>query len=209
MPIDAVIFDIGRVLIDWQPEAFFDRVIGPARRRAMFEAVDLYAMNDGIDRGDDFRGAVYALADRHPEFADAIRLWHDRWVEMASPEFPASVHLLHALKARGVPVFALTNFGVGSFEVAREAYPFLDTFDRRYISGHLKVMKPEPAIYEIVEADTGLAPDRLLFTDDKPENVAAAAARGWHTHLFEGPAGWAARLVAEGLISPEEAAHAA
>ncbi|MEX5730098.1 2-haloacid dehalogenase [Rhodovulum iodosum] len=209
MPIDAVIFDIGRVLIDWQPERFFDRVIGPERRRAMFRTVDLYTMNDGIDRGDDFRGAVYGLAEAHPEFADAIRLWHDRWVEMASPHFPASVHLLHALRARGVPVFALTNFGVGSFEVARAAYPFLDDFDRRYISGCLKVMKPEPEIYRIVEEDCGLAPECLLFTDDKPENVAAAAARGWATHLFDGPEGWAARLVQEGLLSPEEAAHAA
>ncbi|MEM1066995.1 MAG: HAD-IA family hydrolase, partial [Pseudomonadota bacterium] len=83
---------------------------------------------------------------------------------------------------------------------------FLTEFDRRYISGHMRCIKPEPRIYEMVEADSGVAPGRLLFTDDKPDNIAAAAARGWQTHLFEGPEGWAARLVAEGLLRPEEAA---
>jgi len=201
----AVIFDIGKVLIEWDPEGFFDRAIGPAARRALFAEVDLHGMNLDIDRGAPFRETVYGLADRHPGHAAAIRMWHDRWIEMASPEIPGSVALLRALRARGVPVFALTNFGVGSFGVAEAAYPFLGMFDRRYVSGQLRLMKPEPAIYAHVEADCGLPPDTLLFADDRPENVAAAAARGWRTHLFDGPEGWAGRLVAEGLLPPAEA----
>jgi 2-haloacid dehalogenase len=125
---------------------------------------------------------------------------------MASPEIPHSVRLMRALQARDVPVFALTNFGVGTFEVARKAYPFFDEFDRSFVSGHLRTIKPEPEIYAHLERDTGVAPDRLLFTDDRPENIEAAAARGWHTHLFTTPDTWAARLVDEGLLTPEEAA---
>ncbi|WP_371038689.1 HAD-IA family hydrolase [Rhodosalinus sp. FB01] len=203
---DAVIFDIGNVLIEWNPERFYDAEIGPARRRALFEAVDLHAMNDRVDRGGDFRDTIYETAEAYPEWRDEIRLWHDRWIELARPEIPRSVQLLRALRGRGVPVFALTNFGIGSFELARGHYPFLDEFDRAFVSGHMGVIKPEPEIYERVEAETGLAPERLLFADDRADNVAAAAARGWQAHRFDGPEGWARRLVDAGLLGAEAAA---
>ncbi|ARC87303.1 HAD-IA family hydrolase [Rhodovulum sp. MB263] len=200
MPIDAVVFDIGRVLIDWQPEAFYDHRIGPDRRRALFAEVDLYGMNEGVDRGDDLGEAVAALAARHPAWEAEIRMWQDDWLEMASPAFPDAVAVLKAVKAGGLPVFALTNFGDATYDIARAAYPFFDLFDRAYVSARLRAMKPAPRIYEILETDSGVAPGRLIFTDDKAENIAAAAARGWKTHLFEGARGWAARLVSEGVL---------
>lgn len=205
MTIDAVVFDIGNVLIEWRPERYYDRVIGEARRRAMFDAVDLHGMNDRIDRGEDFRAVIYETAETYPEFRDEIRMWHDDWIELAKPVIPHSLHLMQALQAKGVPVFALSNFGIGSFATAVPHYPFLDSFDRAYISGHMGVIKPDPRIYEMVEADSGVAPDRLLFADDRADNIAAAAARGWQTHLFDGPEGWAARLVEAGLLSESEA----
>lgn len=198
--IDAVIFDIGNVLIEWQPERFYDAEIGGGARRAMFAEVDLHAMNDRVDRGQPFRETIYAEAERLPRWREAIRMWHDRWLEMASPEIAPSVALLRALRAAGVPVYALSNFGIESFALAERHYPFLAEFDRRYISGHMGVTKPDAAIYAMVEADCGHPPGRLLFADDKPENVAAAATRGWRTHLFDGPEGWARRLAAEGLL---------
>ncbi|MDE3078813.1 MAG: HAD family phosphatase [Paracoccaceae bacterium] len=203
---EAVVFDIGNVLIEWQPERYYDRVFGEARRRALFDRIDLHEMNDRIDRGADFRATVYETAEAHPDLAEEIRHWHDRWLDLATPEIPRSIRLLRALRHRGVPVFALTNFGVGSFDLARRHYPFLEEFDRKYLSGHMQVTKPDARIYEMVEADCGIAPGALLFTDDRPENIAAAAARGWQTHLFDGPQGWADRLVAEGLLSEREAA---
>ena len=103
--------------------------------------------------------------------------WRDRWAEMLTPVIEPSVRLLHALKAKGVPAFALSNFGDETFERTRQGLPFLNTFDRSYISGRLGVSKPDPRIYEIVEADCGLPPGDLLFTDDRADNIAAAAAR--------------------------------
>ncbi len=203
---EAVVFDIGNVLIEWQPERHYDRVIGEEARRALFAEVDLHGINDEIDRGAGFRETIYAAAERYPAHAAAIRMWHDDWLHMAAPAIPRSVALLRALRAKGVPVFALSNFGVGTFEVAEAVYPFLAEFDRRYISGHLREVKPEPTIYEIVERDSGVAPGRLLFADDRADNIATAQGRGWGVHLFDGPEGWAARLVAEGLLSAEEAA---
>ncbi len=202
--IGAVVFDIGNVLIEWQPERFYDRVIGPEARKAMFAEVDLHAMNDEVDRGRDFRSTIYDHAARYPAHSDAIRMWHDRWIELASPVIPQSVRVLRALRARGVPVFSLTNFGIQSFDYAVSIYRFLEEFDRPYISGHMGVIKPDPHIYRMLEADCGIAPERLLFTDDRAENIAAAAARGWQTHHFTGSQGWADRLVAEGLLSVEE-----
>ncbi|MDX8346676.1 HAD family phosphatase [Cognatiyoonia sp. IB215446] len=199
--VQAVIFDIGNVLIEWQPERFYDSVIGPERRKAMFAEIDLHGINDVVDRGGNFRDTIYAAAEANPGWADEVRMWHDRWIEMAAPAIDHSVRLLQALRAADVPVFALTNFGIQTFEVAEPVYPFLGEFDRRYISGHMGVIKPEAQIYQMVEADCGLDPTALLFTDDKPDNIDAAAARGWQTHLFEGSQGWADRLVQAGLLT--------
>lgn len=205
MAVEAVIFDIGNVLTRWQPEAFYDRVIGEARRKALFAAVDLHQMNLDIDAGAVFRATIYDWAERYPDWAVEVRMWYDRWIELASPRIEGSIALLRALRAKGVPVFALTNFGRHSFEEALPKLDFLNEFDRQYVSGRLGVIKPDPRIYAMVEADCGILPHGLLFVDDKAENIAAAGARGWRTHQFESWQGWAARLVAEGLLTAGEA----
>ena len=205
MPIKAVVFDIGNVLIEWQPERFYDAEVGQARRRAMFEAVNLHGINDNIDRGHDFRETIYSAAGEYPEFEAEIRMWHDRWLDLARPAIPHSVHLLRALRRKGIPVFALSNFGIGTFAIAEDEYPFLKEFDRRYISGHMGVIKPDADIYEMAEADCGLPPETLLFADDRIDNIRAAEARGWQGHLFTTPQGWADRLEAEGLLEQSEA----
>ena len=204
-PISAVILDIGNVLIEWQPERHYDRILGEARRRALFDAVGLLAMNERIDRGETFTAVVQETAAAHPEWAAEIMIWHDNWIDLARPAIDRSVRLMRALRRAGHPVFALSNFGIETFEIAEAHYPFLEEFDRRYISGHMGVAKPDAEIYASVEADCGLPPGALLFTDDRPENIAAAAARGWQTHLFDGPEGLAARLVAAGLLTEEAA----
>lgn len=205
MPIEAVVFDIGNVLIEWNPERFYDAQVGEERRKAMFAAIDMHAANDVIDAGGPFKSTFYDLADQHPEWGDEIRMWHDRWIEMAAPAIDHSVRLLRALRAQGVPVYALSNFGVETFAYAQTVYDFLGEFDRPYISGHMKVIKPDPNIYQMVEEDCGLTTEKLLFTDDRPDNIAAAAKRGWQTHLFSDAQGWADRLVADGLLLVDDA----
>jgi 2-haloacid dehalogenase len=201
----AVIFDIGNVLMEWNPERFYDAEIGEAARGRLFAEVGLIQMNLNIDAGAPFRATVHDTADRFPEWREQILWWHDRWIEIAAPRIEHSIALLRALRRRGVPVFALTNFGSDSFAYACTQYDFLNEFDRAYVSGRIGVIKPDPAIYAAVEADCGVVPESLLFTDDKPENIAAAAVRGWQVHLFDGPRGLADRLVAAGLLTTEEA----
>lgn len=206
MQVEAVVWDIGNVLIEWAPERYYDRVYGRERREKLFAEADLHAMNLLVDQGHDFRETIYGWAGTNPEYGREIEDWHDNWLELATPVIAHSVRLLHALKARGVPCFALTNFGVQTLVLAKAAYPFLNEFDREYVSGHLKLLKPDPAIYAAVEADCGVAPERLLYADDRPENIAAAEARGWQGHVFTRPEDWAARLVAAGLLTEGEAA---
>ena len=100
MTVEAVVFDIGRVLIEWDPERFYDRVLGEERRRAFFDAVPIHAMNERVDLGHVWEEEVAALAAAHPGWAEAISHWHRRWIEMASPAIPRSVRLLRALRAR-------------------------------------------------------------------------------------------------------------
>ncbi|MEM6276482.1 MAG: HAD family phosphatase [Pseudomonadota bacterium] len=201
----AVVFDIGNVLIEWQPEDYFDREYGEARRRALFDAVDMHGMNDRLDRGEPWAQVVQETAAAYPEFSREILDWHERWLEIAGPVIERSVRLLRALRRKGVPVLALTNFGAESFELAQGHYTFLNEFDEAYVSGRLGLLKPEAEIYAALEAGSGVAPGDLLFADDRADNVEAALARGWKAHLFDGPEGWAARLVADGVLTEEEA----
>lgn len=205
MKPQAVVFDIGNVLINWQPERFFDGVIGEDQRRAMFANVDLYGMNNRVDLGEAIGDVIAETATANPDWRDEIMLWHDRWLDIASPEVDHSVRLMSALKVRGVPVFSLTNFGIQTYRIAAKRYPFLDQFDRDFISGHLGVVKPDPAIYATLEDTSGLPPQSLLFTDDRRENITAAEVRGWQVHHFEGPQGWANRLVSADLLTEDEA----
>lgn len=202
--ITTVLFDIGNVLIGWQPERFYDRAFGPDRRAELFARVDLHGMNERVDRGENFRDTVYDTARRYPDMEFEIRQWHDRWLDLAGPVIAPSVVLMRCLRARGVPVMALSNFGIESFALAQSHFDFLNEFDRLFVSGHMGVTKPGAAIYERVEAACGQPPESLFFTDDRSDNIDAARARGWTTHLFDGPDGLARKFVALGLLTQDE-----
>lgn len=205
MTIETVVFDIGNVLIEWQPERHYDAVIGKVRRLEMFATVDLHEINDQIDSGAPFRETIEIAAQKYPEFQGEILMWYFDWIKMAAPAIPQSVALLRALRAKGIRVIALTNFGIESFEYAETKYPFLAEFDKTYVSGRMGCVKPHSLIYEMLEAGEKTAPQNFLFADDRIDNINMATRRGWQTHLFEGPQGWANRLVSEGLLSKLEA----
>lgn len=205
MTVHTVLFDIGHVLLDWRPEAFLDRHVGADRRATFFEAVPIMEANARIDEGAPFRASLDGLIADYPDWAKELTLWRDRFTETLGPVHDHSLRLLRALRRTGVTVHALSNFGDETFEMAQREYPFLEEFDRRYISARMGMMKPDPAIYAAVEADCG-NPEGLFFTDDRPENIEAAAARGWQVHLFEGAEGLAARFVELGLLTEQTAA---
>jgi 2-haloacid dehalogenase len=205
MAIKAVVFDIGNVLLEWHPEAVYDAALGPEKSKAFFEETQILRMNELVDLGAPFQPSIHAWADLHPKWREEILMWETRWIDMASPAIAHSARLMERLQAKGIPVFSLTNFGVETYDMAAEKYPFMRAFDRDFISGHMRMIKPDPAIYKALEDATGLDGPSLIFTDDRPDNIAAAKDAGWRTHLFEHAQGWADRLVAEGLLTAEEA----
>ena len=198
--VEAVVWDIGNVFAYWEPEDYYDNLIGPEKRAALFAEADLYEMNLAIDLGANCKETAYAQAEKFPQWADEIRRWHDDWAETFRRPVEGTAEVMHETKAAGFRNVALSNFGTETLETARGLHPVLRTFDQEIVSGHLGFVKPDPAIYAAVEKATGLDGRALIFTDDKAENIAAAAERGWKTHLFEGAAGWRARLVEEGVL---------
>jgi 2-haloacid dehalogenase len=202
----AAVFDIGNVLVRWDPERLYGRLIGDgAARKRFLTEICPPAWNAAFDRGEPMPAGVAAHAARHPAHADLIHAWWERWPEMLGPAFEGSVACLRALKASGVKVYALSNFAAETFEIARTLYPVLDEFDGRVISAHVGAIKPEPAIYERLEAMAGVAPDALFFIDDLAVNVQAARARGWRAHLFTGEGGLVRALIDNGLLAPHAA----
>ncbi len=201
----AVIFDIGNVLIEWNPERRYDLLVGKERRKAFFARFDFHGLMNRIDAGAPFAATIDAAIAAHPTWRPELDLLRDDWCALAQPAIAHSVRLLAALKARGIPVFALSNFGAENFPFSVAQFSFLDGFDRHYISGRMGMRKPDQEIYRAVEADCGLPPAALLFTDDRQENIDAARARGWQTHLFKTPAGLADCLVEAGLLTKCEA----
>lgn len=207
MAIKAVVFDIGNVLVEWHPAKPFDAILGEARRKELFAKVDFDAMNLRSDEGvQDMWEGVEALAAQHPEDAGDIMLWSKHWIDMLEPDLKRSARMLRALRAKSIPVYALSNFGDRTFDLAEEKYPVLKEFDHRFISARMGKIKPDPAIYAEVENNVPEAPETLLFIDDRPENIDACLTRGWHGHLFTDEAGLAERLVAEELLTEAEAA---
>lgn len=202
--VSAVVFDIGNVLVEWHPEEIFDARIGAENREKMFREARIDEMNERVDLGEDIKAVVEEHAKAHPKWQHEILMWNEWWLDMCAPAINHSAVLLRALRARGIPVFALSNFGVSTYRLAQKAYPVLTEFDREFVSGFHEMVKPNPAFYQLLEDETGVEPSQLLFADDRDNNIAAAHARGWKTHLFKDAAGFADRLVSEGLLSSED-----
>ena len=199
-PPRAVVFDVGNVLVEWEPDRVYARLLpDPAERAAFRDRVGLDAMNLRGDRGA-LAPAVRALAEAHPADAPLILAWWDRWAEMFGPRIEGSFTLMEKLRAQGIAILGLTNFAADTWEGrAVPTHPELGRFDHVVVSGQVGALKPEPEIYAMLEAASGFAGADLFFADDRPENVAAAEARGWRGHVFASAEGLAEALRAAGL----------
>ena len=174
-----VVFDIGNVLIRWNPRNLFRRVMkDEARMERLLSAalsMDFVAMTDIAA---DFSHAVRERAKAFPEFARELHLFDERWVETIGGPIEGNIALLRRLKAAGQPVYGLSNFATVKFALARQIFDVLNEFDHCVVSGHVGVAKPNPRIFEILFERVGRKPHELLFVDDSPRNVQAAEALG-------------------------------
>jgi len=198
---EAVVFDVGRVLFQWQLRALFEKLIDDREELDWFLAnVVTEEWHFEHDRG---RALAEMLPERialFPHYEAHIRAYAARFNETVPGPVEGSHAIVERLADGGVPLFCLTNFGDELWQAFRPTQPIFDHFADIIVSGVEKVAKPDPRIYEIVEQRSGREGHRLFFTDDNPANIAAARARGWNAHLFTDAAGLEAQLIAAGLL---------
>ena len=197
----AVVFDIGRVLFDWNLRFLFEKLIDePAALDRFLAEVVTEEWHFQSDGGQSLAEMVPARIAQFPEHAHLIEAYRARFNETLPAAIPGTHEIVRRLAGRGVPLYALTNFGAEFWAGFRPVQPIFDLFADVVVSGEERVAKPDPLIYQIAERRFGLPPHALFFTDDNPANIAAAAARGWRAHLFTDAPGLEAELAAHGLL---------
>ena len=198
----AVVFDVGRVLVQWQLRALFERLIPDESELDWFLSnVVTEEWHFQSDRGRPLAEMVRERCEEFPEHAHLIRAYAARFPETVPGPIAGSMELVKRLHERGVPIYGLTNFGHEFWQIFRASQPIFDLFDDVIVSGTEKVAKPAPRIYEIVEERSGREGCELFFTDDNPDNIAAAQARDWNAHLFIDAPTLEAELINQGFLT--------
>jgi len=202
MTLDAVVFDLGGVLIDWNPRHLYRRLFGVdvEGMERFLRDVCTQAWNERQDAGRSWEEAIAEATARHPQHAALIQAYRDRWEEMLGGALPDSVAVLDELRPTGVRLYALTNWSQSTFPYAVERFPFLQWFEDIVVSGREGVIKPDPAIFKVLTARCGLEATRGVFVDDSLKNVEAAARLGFHTVHFRNATQLRQDLVRLGLI---------
>jgi 2-haloacid dehalogenase len=200
-PPSGVVFDLGNVLIDWDPSAAIAAGVGPVEARRFLDAedFDFMAYNHGPDSGGSWDDAEAQVARTHPHWAEHALAYRANFTASLLGEVPGSVDIVRELHAAGVPLFGLTNWSDELFPHAPKLFDFLALFDDVVVSGTEGVAKPDPRVFAIVAERAGLPLDRLAFVDDRADNVAAAAALGMDAILFTDAATLRADLRERGL----------
>lgn len=185
--IQHIVFDIGKVLIHYDPNLPFARVIpDEAERNWFFANVCTHEWNIEQDRGRTWQEAEDLLIAEHPERAEQIRAFRKHWHEMVPHHYEDSVAIMEKLIAEGRDVTLLTNFASDTFREAQEQFPFLTKTRGVTVSGDIKLIKPDVAIYETHAKSFGLDPASTIFIDDSLANVEGARAAGWNAVHFTG-----------------------
>jgi 2-haloacid dehalogenase len=201
VPARAVIFDLGGVLIDWDPRHLYRKLMSDEAAMEDFLArVCNQAWNEQQDAGRPVAQAIAALSAEHPECAELIGAFYGRFDEMMRGAHDDTVGLLQELDDRGVPLYALSNFSAETFVHARRRFAFLDRFRDIVLSGHERLLKPDPRFYRLLLDRHRLAAADAVFVDDSPRNVEAAAGLGMTAFHFRGAPALRRDLVAAGLL---------
>jgi 2-haloacid dehalogenase len=198
--VDTVVFDVGNVLIRWDPRHLYRKLFKEEAEMERFLAeVCTDSWNLEQDRGRTWAEAIAERVPLFPRHEALIRAYSERWHEMVPGEVEGTVPMLERLREAGVPLYAITNFSAEKFAEAQDRFPFLRGFRDVVISAHERLLKPDPAIYRVLLERNALEAGRCLFIDDSEKNVRAAEGVGMRTHHFRDASGLSATLRALGL----------
>jgi 2-haloacid dehalogenase len=199
--ITAVVFDLGGVLIDWDPRYLYRKLMPEEEIDAFLAEIGFPEWNRAQDAGGSWDDAVEALATRHPHRRDLIAAYPSRYPETMAGPIEASVALLDELHETGTTrLIALTNWSSETFPHARAAFSFLDRFEGIVVSGEEGVTKPDPMLFRTLLDRYALLPDETVFIDDSPTNVEAAQSLGLVGLRFTDPDQLRADLSRLGLL---------
>jgi 2-haloacid dehalogenase len=200
-PIEAVVFDVGRVLFRWDFRCLFEKLISDPDELDWFLAnVVTEEWHVQHDTGLPLSEMLPQRIALYPGHADLIEAYAARYNETIPGFVPGVLELVEQLHAAGVPLYCITNFGADLWPAFRAAQPVFDRFGDIVVSGIEKVAKPDPAIFALAARRFGRAPRSMLFIDDNPANTAAAGALGWQVHHFTEAARLGEDLRARGLL---------
>jgi 2-haloacid dehalogenase len=200
-PIDTVVFDLGNVLIQWDPRHLYRKIFGAdeAAMEYFLSEVCTMAWNEQQDRGRPWAEGIAEAIARHPAYAPQIRAFYERWEEMIPGALEDTVELLQQLRALNVRLLALTNWSAQTYHFAEARFPFLSWFEGIVVSGRERLVKPEPAIYQLLIQRYQLRPETTAFIDDSLRNVAAAQSEGLQAIHFHGAGALRLQLQALGI----------
>jgi 2-haloacid dehalogenase len=199
--IASVVFDLGGVLIDWDPRHLYRRLFDDEAKMERFLAeVCSPEWNAGLDAGRPWMDEIERLAARHPEQRELIVAYRERWTEMVSGPLTETVDVLAELRRRRLGLYALSNWSAETFPLARQRFDFLSWFDGVVLSGEVGVCKPDRRIFQHLLERHALDPARTVFIDDIPANVAAAAELGFIALHFRGAGELRSELAELGLL---------
>jgi 2-haloacid dehalogenase len=199
---EVVVFDLGGVLIDWNPRYLYRQLIADEAAMERFLAEVCHpAWNEEQDRGRSFAAAIEEAALRHPGQRALIEAYHHRWAEMLGGPIAGTVAVLEELKKAGRELHALTNWSAETFPLARERYPVLTWFETILVSGEHGLIKPDPRIFELLLERIGRTAAECIYIDDNQRNVAAAAALGFDALHFVSPEELRHDLVERGALA--------
>ncbi|HWE68092.1 MAG TPA: HAD family phosphatase [Acidimicrobiales bacterium] len=206
-PVEAVVFDLGGVLLDWNPRHLYRTLFADETAMEQFLAeICTPAWHAPHDRGVSTAASCAEIAARHPEFSELIWAWSDRSEEMVGGVDAGSVEVLRSVRETGLPCYALTNMEAETYPLRLQRFPFLSWFDGTVVSGREGMAKPEPAIFKLMLDRFGLVPETTLMIDDTEENLEAASRLGIRTILFRSSGQLRADLEAAGVLDRSLAA---
>ncbi|UCE93780.1 MAG: HAD family phosphatase [Flavobacteriaceae bacterium] len=201
--INSVIFDLGGVLIDWNPEYLYRKIFAgnDEKMKWFLENICTPDWNMEQDAGRSFDTACKLLIEQHPEYRMEIQVFFDRWEEMIKGEINGTVLILNELKRLNkVKLYALTNWSSETFPIAKRKYSCLKQFEGIVVSGEEKTRKPFNKIYEITLDRFNLKPENCLFIDDSIDNIRKAKEMNFNTIHFNNPSQLKAEIQNMGLL---------
>ena len=189
MKITTIIFDLGNVLIGWDPDLVFDKIFDDKeKKKHFFENICTMEWNEMQDEGRSIAEATTELAAKHPEWKEHIEAYYGQWPQMLSGAIEGSVEIFKELKASGkYKFYALTNWSAELFPYALEHFHFLQWFDGRVVSGEEKMRKPHPQFYQVLLDRYSVKPEEAVFIDDNLRNIKAAESMGIKSIHFTSP----------------------